>query len=99
MRCRWPPKATGPTVGAIERALAETGYSRFPVVDPAGQFVGYVHIKDVLPLVDDADAVVDAVRGAPAAAGPRDVAAARRAVAAAARQQPPRAGHRAPMAA
>jgi CBS domain containing-hemolysin-like protein len=49
----------GPTVGAIERALAETGYSRFPVVDPSGRFVGYVHIKDLLPLVDDPDAVVD----------------------------------------
>jgi CBS domain containing-hemolysin-like protein len=50
---------TGPTVGAIQRALAETGYSRFPVVDTAGRFIGYVHIKDVLPLVEDSDAVVD----------------------------------------
>ena len=49
----------GPTVGAIQRALAETGYSRFPVVDLFGLFIGYVHIKDVLPLVDDPDAVVD----------------------------------------
>jgi CBS domain containing-hemolysin-like protein len=46
-------------VAAIQRALAETGYSRFPVVESSGRFVGYVHIKDVLPLVDDADAVVD----------------------------------------
>jgi CBS domain containing-hemolysin-like protein len=53
-------EGTGPTVGAIEKALAETGYSRFPVVDPAGRFVGYLHIKDVLKQVDDADAVVDA---------------------------------------
>jgi len=50
---------TGPTVGAIQNALAETGYSRFPVVDPSGRFIGYVHIKDVLPLVDDPGAVVD----------------------------------------
>jgi CBS domain containing-hemolysin-like protein len=50
---------TGPTVAAIQQALAETGYSRFPVVDSAGRFVGYVHIKDVLPLVDNPDAVVD----------------------------------------
>jgi len=50
---------SGPTVAAIQQALAETGYSRFPVVDPAGQFTGYVHIKDVLSLVDDPDAVVD----------------------------------------
>jgi CBS domain containing-hemolysin-like protein len=49
----------GPTVAAIQRALADTGYSRFPVVDGSGRFVGYVHIKDVLPLVDDPDAVVD----------------------------------------
>jgi CBS domain containing-hemolysin-like protein len=49
----------GPSVAAIQRALAETGYSRFPVVDSAARFVGYVHIKDVLPLVDNPDAVVD----------------------------------------
>jgi magnesium and cobalt exporter, CNNM family len=49
----------GPTVGAVERALADTGYSRFPVTDTAGQFIGYLHIKDVLPLVGDPDAVVD----------------------------------------
>jgi CBS domain containing-hemolysin-like protein len=49
----------GPTVEAIKQALAETGYSRFPVVDSRGRFVGYVHIKDVLPAVDDPEAVVD----------------------------------------
>ena len=49
----------GPTVEAIQQALGETGYSRFPIVDSAGQFVGYVHIKDVLPAVDDPEAVVD----------------------------------------
>ena len=49
----------GPTVAAIERALTETGYSRFPVVDSAGTFVGYVHIKDVLPLVSCPEAVLD----------------------------------------
>ena len=50
---------SGPTVEAIQQALAETGYSRFPVVDHAGRFTGYVHIKDILPLVDDPDAVID----------------------------------------
>jgi CBS domain containing-hemolysin-like protein len=50
---------SGPTVRAIQTALAETGYSRFPVVDQNDEFVGYVHIKDVLPLIDDAEAVVD----------------------------------------
>ena len=50
---------SGPSVAAIQRALSETGYSRFPVVDSSGRFIGYVHIKDVLPLVDVPDAVVD----------------------------------------
>jgi CBS domain containing-hemolysin-like protein len=50
---------SGPTVAAIHRALADTGYSRFPVTDSTGQYIGYVHIKDVLPLVDDPGAVVD----------------------------------------
>ena len=50
---------TGPTVRAIQQALEETGYSRFPVTGTGGRFIGYVHIKDVLSLVDDADAVVD----------------------------------------
>ncbi|MGH3523195.1 MAG: hemolysin family protein [Mycobacterium sp.] len=53
----------GPTIGAVEQALAQTGYSRFPVVDGAGQFIGYLHIKDVLPLglseQQDPQAVVD----------------------------------------
>jgi CBS domain containing-hemolysin-like protein len=52
----------GPTLGALEQALRETGYSRFPVADAAGTFVGYLHIKDVLPLVNGdsaATAVVD----------------------------------------
>ena len=49
----------GPTVEAIQQALVDTGYSRFPVVDWSGHFVGYVHIKDVLPAVDDPEAVVD----------------------------------------
>jgi len=52
-------EGSGPTVGAIKRALADTGYSRFPVVTQADEFLGYVHIKDVLPLVGDTDAVVD----------------------------------------
>ncbi|TRW82389.1 HlyC/CorC family transporter [Mycolicibacterium sp. 018/SC-01/001] len=42
----------GPTIGALEEALTETGYSRFPVADPSGAYVGYLHIKDVLPLLD-----------------------------------------------
>jgi CBS domain containing-hemolysin-like protein len=53
------PGNDGPTVAAIKEALVETGYSRFPVIDSSGSFVGYVHIKDVLPAVDDPEAVVD----------------------------------------
>jgi CBS domain containing-hemolysin-like protein len=49
----------GPTVAAVERALADTGYSRFPIADTTGTYVGYLHIKDVLALVDDPDAVID----------------------------------------
>jgi CBS domain containing-hemolysin-like protein len=57
----------GPTVDAIEKALVATGYSRFPVVDVDGRFIGYLHIKDVLSQGDDPQAVVDlaAVRPLP----------------------------------
>jgi CBS domain containing-hemolysin-like protein len=50
---------TGPSVRAIQQALEESGYSRFPVTGSGGQFIGYVHIKDVLRLVNDTEAVVD----------------------------------------
>lgn len=32
----------------LERLVAKTGYSRFPVMDDDGQVSGYLHIKDVL---------------------------------------------------
>lgn len=44
-----------PTLGDIERAVAQTGFSRFPLcrsesgADP--QLVGYLHVKDVLELL------------------------------------------------
>ncbi len=50
---------SGPMVGAVEQALARTGYSRFPVVDLDGKFIGYLHIKDVLKLDDDPKTVID----------------------------------------
>ena len=58
----------GPTVAAIERTLADTGYSRFPIVDGSGAYIGYLHIKDVLSLIGDPTNVVDAslVRPLPA---------------------------------
>ncbi|ORW11720.1 hypothetical protein AWC14_18700 [Mycobacterium kyorinense] len=40
----------GPTVEAVEQALTDTGYSRFPVTDVDGGFIGYLHIKDLLSL-------------------------------------------------
>lgn len=52
-------EGSGPTVGAVEQALAETGYSRFPITDATGTYLGYLHIKDVLAFVDDPSAVLD----------------------------------------
>ncbi|MBU3752208.1 MAG: HlyC/CorC family transporter [Mycobacterium sp.] len=49
----------GPRLTDIQQALAQTGYSRFPVVGPAGDYLGFVHIKDILDLVDDPTAAVD----------------------------------------
>ena len=43
----------------IEQALTETGYSRFPVTDPNGDYIGYLHVKDVLPMVNEPEAVLD----------------------------------------
>ncbi|WP_151528822.1 MULTISPECIES: hemolysin family protein [Corynebacterium] len=38
----------GPTVQQLEEAVNETGYSRFPITGATGNYLGYVHIKDVL---------------------------------------------------
>lgn len=38
----------GMKVAAVEEAVQETGYSRFPVTDTKGKWIGYVHVKDVL---------------------------------------------------
>lgn len=40
--------AHGCTVEDVERSVARTGFSRFPVVDDDGTPVGYLHLKDVL---------------------------------------------------
>ena len=50
---------SGPTVGAVEQALAQTGYSRFPIVGLDGDYIGYLHIKDVLTLGDDPQTLID----------------------------------------
>ncbi|EUA70200.1 hypothetical protein I540_2382 [Mycobacteroides abscessus subsp. bolletii 1513] len=51
--------AQAPSVSAVEHAVAETGYSRFPVIGPRGDYLGYLHIKDVLTMGDDPEAIVD----------------------------------------
>jgi CBS domain containing-hemolysin-like protein len=51
-----------PTVGAVAGAVAETGFSRFPVRAPGGGLAGYLHVKDVLDLVDDPTAAVPSQR-------------------------------------
>jgi CBS domain containing-hemolysin-like protein len=56
---------SGPTVGAVEQALAQTGYSRFPVASASGSFLGYLHIKDVLTLDDDPATVIDLAKVRP----------------------------------
>jgi CBS domain containing-hemolysin-like protein len=38
----------GATAADVEQRCAETGYSRFPVLDDDGGLVGYLHIKDAL---------------------------------------------------
>jgi CBS domain containing-hemolysin-like protein len=42
-----------PTLGDIERAVAQTGFSRFPLCADR-QLVGYLHVKDVLELLGKA---------------------------------------------
>ncbi|MEV0946667.1 hemolysin family protein [Rhodococcus sp. NPDC049939] len=56
-----PLSARGTRLGAIEEAVIETGYSRYPVRAEDGSLVGYVHLKDVLDDVLDDDAGPDTV--------------------------------------
>lgn len=42
------------TLADVERVCAETGFSRFPVVDESGDPTGYLHVKDVLDTDGDA---------------------------------------------
>jgi CBS domain containing-hemolysin-like protein len=43
-------------LGAVERAVTETGFSRYPVRAQDGTLVGYLHIKDVLDRLRDPSA-------------------------------------------
>jgi CBS domain containing-hemolysin-like protein len=60
-----PPQ---PRVGDVTAAVATTGFSRFPVLSAAREsWVGYLHVKDVLDLIDGEAATVppQRVRGLP----------------------------------
>lgn len=48
-----PLRTRGTTLGDIENAVAETGFSRYPVRASDGSLVGYLHVKDVLDKVSD----------------------------------------------
>ena len=50
------------TADEIERAVAKHGFSRYVIVDPAGEPVGYVHLKDVLRAAEGPDAAAEVVR-------------------------------------
>ncbi|WP_396642953.1 hemolysin family protein [Microbacterium sp.] len=51
------PETTTPA--QIERAVAVHGFSRYVIVDAAGEPVGYVHLKDVLRAADVPDERLD----------------------------------------
>ncbi len=51
-----PLAGNGTTLGAVEAAVVETGYSRYPVRDADGSLIGYLHLKDVLDRVADESA-------------------------------------------
>ncbi|KAF0967645.1 hemolysin family protein [Gordonia sp. YY1] len=53
----------GPTLGAVEKAVSETGFSRFPVRGPDGTFTGYLHLKDVLEEILDEHIGPDTIIG------------------------------------
>ncbi|MDI5964743.1 hemolysin family protein [Streptomyces sp. SL13] len=44
------------TPAEVERLTVATGYSRFPIQGPDGDFLGYLHVKDVLELQDSDEA-------------------------------------------
>lgn len=48
-----PLRVNGTTLGDMETAVAETGFSRYPVRAEDGSLVGYLHVKDVLDKVSD----------------------------------------------
>ena len=57
------PKSATPE--EIERSVAKHGFSRYVIVDAAGNPEGYVHLKDVLRAAEGPDASSDVVRPIP----------------------------------
>ena len=53
----------GPTLGSVERAVSDTGFSRFPVRGLDGTFTGYLHLKDVLDDILDDNVGQDTIIG------------------------------------
>ncbi|GAB09444.1 hypothetical protein GOARA_036_01770 [Gordonia araii NBRC 100433] len=58
------PGQSGPTLRAVEEAVAETGYSRFPIRRTDGALTDYLHLKDVLGAIADDDRGPDTIIGA-----------------------------------
>ena len=53
----------GPTLGSVELAVRETGFSRFPVRGLDGSYIGYLHLKDVLDDILDEQIGADTIIG------------------------------------
>jgi CBS domain containing-hemolysin-like protein len=51
-----------PSVGDVARAVADSGFSRFPVLATDGGLAGYLHVKDILDVADDTAAAVPVER-------------------------------------
>ena len=65
--------AQGATTEQVERRVAETGFSRFPVTGADGDLVGYVHVKDVLDREGDHPVPAKRIRPLPAIASDETV--------------------------
>ncbi|WKD57702.1 hypothetical protein CAPI_05760 [Corynebacterium capitovis DSM 44611] len=50
-----PYSPAGIPVSVVEDAVRATGFSRFPVERQEGALVGYIHVKDILDLMDQDD--------------------------------------------
>ncbi|MFM9377952.1 hemolysin family protein [Gordonia sp. VNK21] len=53
----------GPRLDAVESAVRETGFSRFPVLGTDGTYIGYLHLKDVLDDILDEEIGGESILG------------------------------------